>query len=397
MHDGFRIHCFTLRSSRLSASRKTHNQQQQHSNTYRGLCYLLKESKSCTPTVRVKDWRAHQIIVIRILETVHQDMDNTTAEHASSNGDCKSKMEVIQNLKEDLQTDGFVRIPPAVFCLDSNSITSLKMAFSRLFDGTYETGIYPDEIHWRKGISREDATREICNGWKADRTVAKHVCSSEVGELACHLMGWTSSRLGQDDVLHKTPQSGPVGFHQDGAYISDNFVPTKNNCLTMWLALDDADSENGALQYAPGSHLWKDRIVVPTTTGNSSSSDRADTASLSFHVGEGQDHMTSLRQAAITAGIDPVRAVASVVTVPVKKGEMVVHHQDVWHGSGPNTSPIRHRRALVAHVLDGSVRWRSDKKPHYIYGRYYIQGEDVPRQDFFPFTYGNATTVPTKL
>ena len=331
-------------------------------------------------------------------------MDKTTAEPSSSNNDGKSKKEVIQKLKEDLQTNGFVRIPISVFCLDSQSITSLQTAFSRLFDGVYETGIYHDEIHWRRGISRENATREICNGWKADRTVAQHVGSSALGQLACHLMGWTSSRLGQDDVLEKTPRSGPVGFHQDGAYISDNFYPTKNNCLTMWMALDDADSENGALQYAPGSHLWKDRVAGPTIPGNSSSSDnnnnnninntnnKGGLASLSFHVKEDQDHMTSLRQAAISAGIDPVQAVASVVTVPVKKGEMVVHHQDTWHGSGPNISSNRHRRALVVHLLDGGVRWRSDQKPHYIYGRYYIQGEDVPRQDFFPMTYNKEAT-----
>jgi len=33
--------------------------------------------------------------------------------------------------------------------------------------------IYPDEWHWRPGLSLPGVTREICNGWKADSTVRK--------------------------------------------------------------------------------------------------------------------------------------------------------------------------------------------------------------------------------
>lgn len=285
----------------------------------------------------------------------------------------------MEELREDLLKNGFVRIPKSIFCLNEDQVDSLRKAFENLFDGTYETGIYPDEIHWRRGISREDATREICNGWKADKTVAGVVCSDQLGALACTLMNWQSSRLGQDDVLHKPPNSGPVGFHQDGAYISDNFVPLQDNSLTMWIALDDADAENGALQYAPGSHVWEKKKQQKESAEDVMSS-------LSFHVGKGQDYRTSLRQAAVEAGMDAAEAVQSVMTVPVRTGEMVVHHQNVWHGSGPNTSDQRHRRALVAHLLDGQVQWKPGI-PHYIYGRYYIKGEAVPRQDFFPFTH----------
>ncbi|CAB9516666.1 Phytanoyl-CoA dioxygenase (PhyH) [Seminavis robusta] len=290
---------------------------------------------------------------------------------------------VLAKLREDLRRQGYVRIPKSLFCLDDSRVEALRASFARLFDGHYETGIYPDEIHWRKGISRETATREICNGWKADGCVADTVLSPQLGRLACALMEWSSSRMGQDDVLHKPPQSGPVGFHQDGAYISDNFTPEQDNCLTMWIALDDADGENGALQYAPGSHLWTQQ--PPSLTEPDEKDNNMKT--LSFHVGEGKDHIDSLRQAAAELGRDPLQAVASVRTVPVSTGEMVVHLQNTWHGSGPNTSKDRQRRALVAHLLDGQVKWSSTTKPHYIYGRYYIKGEFTPRDDFFPFTY----------
>lgn len=36
-----------------------------------------------------------------------------------------------------------------------------------LFKGQFETGVYPDEWHWREGISMPQATREIVNAWKS--------------------------------------------------------------------------------------------------------------------------------------------------------------------------------------------------------------------------------------
>ena len=286
----------------------------------------------------------------------------------------------MDNLREEFQQNGFVRIPPSVFCLDKDTLLQMRDEFDKLFAGQYDTGIYPDEIHWREGISRENATKEICNGWKANRAVANIVCSQELGKLACQIMGWNCSRIGQDDVLDKPPNSNPVGFHLDGAYISDNFVPRNDNSLTLWIALDDADEENGALQYAPGSHLWLQATA-------------SDVSESSFHVCDKEDHLTSLRKAALTAGLDPTRAVDSVETVSVPAGEMVVHHQQVWHGSGPNRSSSRCRRALVAHLINGEVIWRIDPRPHYIYGRYYIRGETVPREDFFPVTYSEKEGV----
>ena len=303
---------------------------------------------------------------------------NQCEDHSNNN----QKEEILQKLREQLHRDGFVKIPKSIFYLDSDTVETLRERFDHLFQGKFETGIYPDEIHWRQGISRPDATREICNGWKADTEIYKAVASKALGQLACRLMDWTSSRIGQDDVLHKPPRGGgPVAFHQDAAYISDNFIPQENNCLTMWMALDDADAETGALQYAPGSHLWKQKQEKESTDDK----DNDNINLLSFHVPAGEDYLTPLRQAAKRAKIDPEEAVASIQTISVPTGEMVVHRQDVWHGSGPNISETRHRRSLVAHILDGQVQWQTN--PHYIYGRYYIRGEMVPREDFFPISY----------
>lgn len=43
--------------------------------------------------------------------------------------------------------------------------------------------------------------------------------------------------------------------------------------------------------------------------------------------------------------------------IAVPPGGCVVHAQDCWHGSAPNVSTNRHRRALVVHFLRGDARF----------------------------------------
>lgn len=47
-----------------------------------------------------------------------------------------------------------------------------------------------------------------------------------------------------------------MGWHQDSAYISQNFRPLSENSVTVWIALDAADEETGVVEYAVGSHRW---------------------------------------------------------------------------------------------------------------------------------------------
>jgi hypothetical protein len=110
--------------------------------------------------------------------------------------------------------DGFVLTPSPV--LSEATIAALKDRYVSMFAGEFETGQYPDEWHWREGISRAQATREICNGWKADRLVASVVTSNALGELVSRLAGWEDARVGQDDVLWKPPGGDAVGYHTDG-------------------------------------------------------------------------------------------------------------------------------------------------------------------------------------
>ena len=74
--------------------------------------------------------------------------------------------------------DGFLLIPSLI---PRAQAERLRGRYAALFAGDFPTKQYPDEWHWREGISREDVTREICNGWKCDREVAAVALSEALG------------------------------------------------------------------------------------------------------------------------------------------------------------------------------------------------------------------------
>lgn len=141
--------------------------------------------------------------------------------------------------------------------LSKEKIESLHKAFERCFRGEFSTGLYPDEWHWREGISKPDAVREICNAWKADREIQDIVCSASIGELGGALYAdWPSARVGQDDMIWKIPADGTdsdkkfsnahVGYHVDGEYISCQFEEKCANQLETQRR-DDAHGAKGIL------------------------------------------------------------------------------------------------------------------------------------------------------
>ena len=63
---------------------------------------------------------------------------------------------------------------------------ALVAAFERLFKGEFDTEIYPDEWHWREGISKPDAFREIVNAWKSDDAVAAVALNAAIRTMRDH-------------------------------------------------------------------------------------------------------------------------------------------------------------------------------------------------------------------
>ena len=321
-------------------------------------------------------------------------------------------------LSSKLHNKGYALTPHRL--LTPEACQRVRDQMPKLFRGVFETGIYPDEWHWREGISRDDAAREICNSWKSDRTIASIVLNEDLGRFVAEMMGWDSVRIGQDDLVWKPPSAvanatvdtkrrqgriDTVGFHQDSTYISAQFEPYERNSITVWMALDDTDTENGCLEYAVGSHEWSPILhltkEVEKDTCDSVSTDREIS---SFHSSDETSYRDGLLAAAALAGVaDPLN---NIEAVPAKEGHAILHHQDVFHGSGPNRSPVRHRRALVAHYIRGDVSFVQNVgnetgpfgQSSYIYGRYKRYDCVELDDSFFPIVYGdskgNSTRTP---
>ena len=151
---------------------------------------------------------------------------------------------------QSFQNDGFVVVEGA---LNAAQIEAARGRFELLFAGKFQTGLYPDEWNWRLGRDREDLTRQICNGWKSDLTVASIVLRADVGQACAKLHGWPGARLGQDNVIWKPPGTKPLGFHQDDSY-NDWIVPA--DMLTCWITLDDTKAYQGTIEHVRGSHRW---------------------------------------------------------------------------------------------------------------------------------------------
>jgi len=115
--------------------------------------------------------------------------------------------------------------------------------------------------------------------------------------------------------FNKPPGIGkPTPAHQDGYY----FKLEPCEALTMWLALDDADEENGCVRYARGSHKLGMRHHARTST-------------LGFSQG-----ITGYPQSADTAVETALHA---------RPGDLLAHHAMTIHRAGANPSP-RNRRSL---------------------------------------------------
>jgi ectoine hydroxylase-related dioxygenase (phytanoyl-CoA dioxygenase family) len=115
----------------------------------------------------------------------------------------------------------------------------------------------------------------------------------------------------------RTPEF--VSWHQDATY----WGLDPDDVVTAWLALSDAPIESGAMKFIPGSH----REQLP----------HADT----FH-----EHNLLSRGQEIAVKVDESKA----VFVPLKAGEISLHHVKLAHGSEVNTSGDRRIGLAIRYV-----------------------------------------------
>ena len=96
------------------------------------------------------------------------------------------------------ERDGFLVVDRII---DPATIPVLHQAFTDLFDGRFETGVRPDEVNWQSMDGDPSLTRQICNGWKANRDIARVVLDGSIGEAIADLAGWPGVRIMIDNFI----------------------------------------------------------------------------------------------------------------------------------------------------------------------------------------------------
>ena len=258
--------------------------------------------------------------------------------------------------QQAFNADGFVIADQLI---SPEKIPVLHQAFSDLFNGKFETGVRPDEVNWQQGTSDPGLTRQICNGWKANRDIARVVLGESLGKAIAQFAGWSGTRIMIDNVIWKPAGTKSLGYHQDNAFLSW-FDP--GEIVTCWIALDDTTAVGGTVEFVRGSHRWD----LGEPEGE-------------FHAPE--DYRKPMLNAAARAGVEP-----GICFVEVPAGGGSFHHGCTWHGSGANLSD-KPRRSLVLHAMRSEVEYVPEQFAQGIgpvYSRYKRLGDNTLDENYFP-------------
>ena len=150
--------------------------------------------------------------------------------------------------------------------------------------------------------------------------------------------------VGGTTLFIKDPdKKGFVSFHQDAKYIG--FEP--HNWVTAWIAITDANEENGCMRMWPGSH--KNEIKN--------------------HEEKFNNNQGNLLTRGQTIENVPINKTVPVV---LKAGQMSLHHPKTIHGSGINKSKERRIGFVIQSYIGTNVEQ--------VIGKVYVQqarGEDL--------------------
>ncbi|MBO0701295.1 MAG: phytanoyl-CoA dioxygenase family protein [Candidatus Dormibacteraeota bacterium] len=126
----------------------------------------------------------------------------------------------------------------------------------------------------------------------------------------------------QSMLYFKPPGARGQALHQDNFYLRVE----PGTCIAAWIPLDAADAGNGGLKVAPGSHRMD--IVCP----------------------EEADPQTSF-----TRDYVPLPPGLDAVPLTLSPGDVLFFNGSLVHGSEPNRSPDRFRRAFICHYIGRSA------------------------------------------
>ena len=199
---------------------------------------------------------------------------------------------------QQYETSGVVRIKNL---LSSNDLSEIRKALAR-----YERETLPTVAEGDRTFEADGKT--VRNLWRLDQYdpyFLELTRRPEIQQLVARLVHGEPV-LGAVETFNKPARIGSaVPWHQDNLYFCQNPA----DMLTVWIAIDPATIENGAVYYAPGTQR---KLVPHEPSGVAGNSMKASAA--------------------------PNIAEADQFCGVLQPGDALVHHCQVLHRSEPNRS-----------------------------------------------------------
>jgi hypothetical protein len=232
-----------------------------------------------------------------------------------------------QTVADIYRRDGIVQVPGL---LDAAEVEQVKAAFMDQVAADLSLAIddgvpdddplarYPRFVHPHR---RTDVA--------AGRIALDLMLDSRILDVVNVLIG---PALGAQSMFYfKPPGARGQAMHQDNLFLRAD----PETCLAAWIAVDDVDAANGGLAVVPGSH--RTELLCPEPADLTESFTNAEVA--------------------VPDGL-------SKVQTKMTAGDVLFFHGSVVHGSRPNSTADRFRRALIFHyVPEDSVEIASFYNP----------------------------------
>ena len=233
--------------------------------------------------------------------------------------------------EEELQTfaaDGVVRLPGL---LDSEWVGRMQRAIDAVLANPTPHGV---DLN-----SAEDGGRFAYDDymWKVNDDFRAFVFHSPAPEIAATFLKSGALNLLYNFILVKEPHTPTTtNWHHD---LPAN--PVEGPACGLWVSLDHITADNGAVQWARGSHNWGKRFN-PVGSGT------------------GKTHRRG-RDVPLSPGLKPMPDFAGhpedfdIVSFDTEPGDILVTHLLTCHGAPGNTTDRRRRAFGARYAGDGST------------------------------------------
>jgi chlorinating enzyme len=144
----------------------------------------------------------------------------------------------------------------------------------------------------------------------------------------------------QSMIFYNPPGKGGQGWHQDSYYIRTH----PDTLIGAWMALEDADEENGCLWVAPGSH--SEPIYPPVDP--SGGLIHAEGVFADLFVAENASNQND----DVNALTKVAQKYDQIVPAIMGAGDVLFFHSHLLHRSHTNRSESRLRRSYVCHYCN---------------------------------------------